>query len=167
MSSAYASTRRSSNGAAFFKILCCWDDPKELQICQRQYCPYQHSSDIAKQQPNAPQQDFFGFMPCNFQGMTGRIDGCTRHRLRFMSPMTWHVPRCELSEGGEAPRTHSPPEGAELVPMYVGQTWVLQEDIASYDRRMHKAVRRFLEGLESECEDESSDEKRPGDADEL
>jgi len=52
--------------------------------------------------------------------------------------------------------------------MYVGQTWVLQEGVASYDRRrMQKAVRRFLEGLESECEDESFDVKGPGDANEL
>ena len=96
-----------------------------------------------------------------------------------MSPKTWHAPRFWLSEekSGEAPRTHSPPEGVELVPRYDGQTWVLQEvgkqrqeintEVARLEISMHSSIGRFLEGWESECEDESSDEKHPGDADEL
>ena len=94
-----------------------------------------------------------------------------------MSPKSWHAPRFELSEETEAPRTHSPPEGVELVPRYDGQKWVLQEvekqkqeidtEVARFEIRMRRSIRRFLEGLESECEDESSDEPHPGDADEL
>ena len=163
-SSAYASTRHN-NVAAYCKLLCCWDDPAESKVCLRTSCPYQHCSDIAKRQPNAPGQDFFEFMPCTFQGMTGKIDGCARHRLRFMSPNTWCAPQFELSEetSGEASsQTHNPPEGVELVPMLVGQMWVLQEADkqkqetitadALFEIRMSNSIDRFLKGCESDAE---------------
>ena len=159
-------------GTGWTRLLCCWDDPAQLEQCIRENCPYLHVSDLLKQHPIATPLGLYESIPCTFAGMDKK---CKWHRHQFQDMIQWEVPPFELetSEGEEPkPPVAEPPssEGAvEFVPKFNGTRWVLlrrgtnpvpkpsdekQKEIsaeaAQLEQDMKNSILNYLDGYEDD-----------------
>ena len=151
----------AAQGICRERILCCWDDPKELgptcpSKCIRDNCPYRHSTALLAEGPKA---DFFTMIPCTFAGMA---EGCKYHSKRLGTYDDWFVEPFELEEPTKSigVTTEWIDSVVEQVLVFDGCKWCKREvkinhtnsaeSVLELQAALCAATEQFLDGFGSE-----------------